>query len=56
MGVAAPKNDVRVFVWPGITLSPGANTIEVSGRAGGKTVSDRVVWTLKPGAAPPDRR
>ena len=56
MGVAAPKNDVRVFVWPGITLSPGANTIEVSGRAGGKTVSDRVVWTLKPGAAPLDRR
>jgi len=50
---AATPNDVRVCVWPGVALAPGANTIEVTRQSGGKTVTDTVTWTLKrPAAAP----
>jgi len=52
IGVATP-NDVHVFDWPGVTLAPGLNTMEVTGQAGGKTVTDRVTWTLKRQAAAP---
>jgi beta-galactosidase len=52
IGAAAP-NDVHVFVWPGVTLAPGVNTIEVTGQSGGKIVTDSVTWTLKSLAAAP---
>ena len=47
---AVQPNDVRVFVWKGVTLVPGENTIEVEARSGGRVVRDRCTWTLK--AAP----
>ncbi len=37
-----------VFVWKGITLSPGENKISVQAQAGGQTQTDECVWKLSP--------
>ena len=40
-GVATSTN--RIFTWP-VTLSGGTNRVEAIGRAGGRLVSDALVW------------
>jgi beta-galactosidase len=37
----------HVHTWTGVTLTPGVNTIEVTGGAGAVPVSDTVRWTLR---------
>jgi beta-galactosidase len=37
----------HVHTWTGVTLTPGVNTIEVTGTAGATPVSDTVRWTLR---------
>jgi beta-galactosidase len=43
-GVALPEveGSEHVFVWPAVTLKPGANVVEATAVLGGKTVRDRV--------------
>jgi beta-galactosidase len=36
----------HVFVWPAVTLQPGANHVEARGTIDGATISDSVSWTL----------
>ncbi len=35
----------HIFRWPGVTLSPGANSIRVAAQAGAKALSDECSWT-----------
>jgi beta-galactosidase len=37
----------HIYSWAGVTLSPGANTVEVTGFRGGATYTDSVTWTLR---------
>jgi len=37
----------RVFVWPGVRLSPGANRVSASARFGAAAAADSCVWTLE---------
>jgi beta-galactosidase len=36
----------HIFRWPGVTLAPGANTVEAVGTRKGATYRDSVTWTL----------
>jgi beta-galactosidase len=36
-----------VFVWKGVTLSPGENRVEARAERDGKDLVDHCVWTLK---------
>jgi beta-galactosidase len=46
--VGAPKTSTNhIYSWPGVTLSPGANVVEVSGIRGGTTYTDTATWTLR---------
>ena len=47
IGVARP-DAIKVVRWPGVTLAPGINRIEIIGRNGSDTVSDACEWELKP--------
>ena len=45
--------DDRIARWPGVTLAPGENRIDVVARRGAIEVRDGCVWTLEsPSAAP----
>jgi len=44
---AAKTSTNHIYSWPNLTLSPGANTIEVTGSRGGTTYTDTVTWTLR---------
>jgi beta-galactosidase len=37
-----------VFVWPGVRLATGANTVEAIGTSDGSTYTDSVRWTMHP--------
>jgi beta-galactosidase len=43
---AAKTSTNHIYSWPNVTLSPGANTVEVIGTSGGTTLTDTVTWTL----------
>ena len=46
--IGAPKTSTNhIYSWPNVTLSPGANTIEVVGARGGTTYRDTATWTLR---------
>ncbi len=47
MTVAAFRAPQRVR-WPGVTLQPGRNRIEVQAKAGDKTLRDVCEWDLQP--------
>jgi beta-galactosidase len=36
----------HIYSWPGVRLSPGANTVRVTGTRGGVTYTDTATWTL----------
>jgi len=42
-----PAGD-RVFRWPGVRLSPGANRVSASAHFGAAAATDSCVWTLEP--------
>ena len=44
---AAKTSANHIYSWAGVTLSPGANTVEVTGSRGGATYTDSVTWTLR---------
>jgi beta-galactosidase len=44
--LAATSLPDRIFIWPGVGLTSGANTVQAIGRSGAVTVTDRVVWNL----------
>ena len=46
LGTMKP-DDIKVVRWPGVTLQPGNNTIEVVGQSDGKTVADSCEWVLE---------
>lgn len=57
-GVLIGSNSTKnysVFKFPGVTLQPGANTVEVKAVRNGQTLTDKVTWTYTPppGARPP---
>ena len=37
----------RVFLWPGVRLSPGPNRVSASARFGATTLADSCVWALE---------
>jgi beta-galactosidase len=37
----------HVYTWPGVTLSPGPNRVEVVGTSGGSTYTDAATWNLR---------
>jgi beta-galactosidase len=43
---AAKTSTNHIYSWPGVTLSPGANTVRVTGTRGGVTYTDTATWTL----------
>jgi hypothetical protein len=46
--VGAPKTSTsHIYSWPNVTLSPGANTVQVTGTRGSTTYSDGATWTLR---------
>jgi beta-galactosidase len=45
LGVGKP-DELKIVRWEGVTLRPGKNKIEVTGRSGAQTVSDTCVWEL----------
>ena len=40
-------DDIHVFRWPGVTLQPGKNVIEVTGHSGDQQVTDTCEWELE---------
>jgi len=39
-------DEIKIVRWPGITLQPGKNTIEVTARSGGRSLTDSCEWVL----------
>ena len=55
-GVLIGNNSTKsynVFKFPGVTLRPGANNVEVKAVRNGQTLTDKVTWTYTP---PPGAR
>jgi beta-galactosidase len=46
LGTKKP-DDIKVVRWSAVTLRPGRNSVEVIGRAGGKTIADQCEWVLE---------
>lgn len=42
----AKTSSNHIYSWPGVRLSPGANTVRVTGTRGGITYTDTATWTL----------
>ncbi|MET7420085.1 glycoside hydrolase family 2 TIM barrel-domain containing protein [Dactylosporangium sp. NPDC005555] len=46
VSLGARTSTDRIFKWTGVTLRPGANTVQVTATLNGTPVTDTVTWTL----------
>jgi beta-galactosidase len=46
-GSVSDPTGSHIFRWPGVTLSPGENTVSATAHFGPETVSDSCAWTLR---------